>query len=33
MFVEVEAMRDVVGDPGKLRDGGVFFAKSKLLVW
>jgi len=33
VFVEFEAIRDIAGDPGRLRDGGVFFAESKLLSW
>jgi len=33
MFIKVEAMCDMVRDPGELRYSGVVFAKTKLSVW
>jgi hypothetical protein len=33
VFMKIIAIGDIVRDPGKLRDGGVFFSGSELLVW
>jgi hypothetical protein len=33
VFVKIVAIGNIIRDPGKLRDGGVYFAECELFVW